>query len=52
MEGHVGEHHQILTESKECVNSCFTVSVVASEEVESQQAETAVEEKEAELLAV
>lgn len=34
------------------LTSCFTVSVVASEEVESQQAQTAVEDKEAELMAV
>lgn len=43
-----------MTENSQDValTSCFTVSVVASEEVESQQAETGVEEKEAELPAV
>lgn len=34
------------------LTSCFTVRVVPSEEVESQQAETAVEDEEAELTAV
>lgn len=36
MEGHVGEHDQVLTQSEECVNSWFTILIVAPEEVARQ----------------
>lgn len=52
VKGHVGDHHQILAQSKEGINSRFTISVVAFEEVESQQTETTVEEEEAALIPV